>query len=98
MFDADDIIEDEDLESYRPTVMTKFVESLLTGSIIFSTSMFPFAFATVFFPDIVSSLLIFPYNLLLIVYTFIMIAVGIRLAGLFGCSLWDRLTTLSDDD
>ena len=94
----DDLLVEAESISYVRSPFSRFVEAFFTLSIIFSTAMFPFAFANMFLPEFMASFVVFPFSLILIPYAIVMIIVGIKIAGMFGCSLWDRLTKGVEDD
>ena len=80
-------------QEVRVDLFSRAMEVVFTAAIIFSTALMPFVLCTMFIPELMVSVMMPPAVYLLIPYILIMVLVGAKISSLFGCSLWERLTS-----
>lgn len=80
-------------QEVRVDLFSRTMEAVFTAAIIFSTALMPFVLCTMFIPDLMVSIMMPPAVYMIILYILVMILVGAKISSLFGCSLWDRLTS-----
>ena len=80
-------VEDDDVALY-----SRGLETFFTISIIFSTTLLPFVMLQIAAPKFMTVLFSSVFVWALIPYAIIMIIVGLKIADLFGCSAWKRIT------
>lgn len=73
-------------------LLSRPVELLFTMSIIFSISSMPFVIFRAFFPDLLVAFMSGWWSLLVIPYLVCTSLLGLKVASLFGCGGWARLT------
>ena len=80
-------------QEVRVDLFSRAMEAVFTAAIIFSTALMPFVLCTMFIPELMVAVMMPPAVYLLIPYILIMVLVGAKISSLFGCSLWERLTS-----
>lgn len=83
------------LEQQSESLPSRIIGSLLTLSMVLSMILTPFAFFYTLQPELVNSILELPFQLIApisLIYITIMTIAGIRIAAIFGCGPWYKLT------
>lgn len=73
------------------TIMAKPVEAFFTLSLILSITSMPFIVLRAVAPEFVISMMASPVMFLTVPYILFMVAVGLKIASLFGCGAWGRI-------
>lgn len=77
--------------------LSKPVENIFTISLIFSISLTPFVIIQMLSPSLAVAMMTGAWSLTLIPYVLLTSAVGLKIASLFGCGAWRRITNAFRD-
>ena len=82
----------QDKMARAATVLSKPVENIFTLSLIFSLSLTPFIVLQSLCPELAVMMMTGLWTFALIPYVLLMSALGLKMASLFGCGAWYRIT------
>lgn len=84
------VVNSESIESTN--VLSRFIDTFFTFSIVFSLALMPIVILQAAAPDVILALMTTAAGLIVIPYIILMVAVGLKVSSLFGCSAWYRIT------
>lgn len=82
----------QDKMARAATVLSKPVENIFTLSLIFSLSLTPFIVLQSLCPELAVMMMTGLWPFALIPYVLLMSTLGLKMASLFGCGAWYRIT------